>query len=353
MDWKQFFEGMFSLEFFSELHPLFVHFPIGILLILGVFSVLPSNKREKLEPSFDVFLKVGVFFSLLSCLSGYLLANLEEMKSDLVQQHQWLAILTTLVYLGILFIKKYRTYSIPFATILLLTTIYLGTILTHGSFQLWKDKVIHSVQTILEKPVSKPLPNISEEPEKSMPYEKEEALEEEEIALIPVKLAAIEEINALKALRIVVTQTQNNSPGLALNFVNVSALNPSIWAQLMSLKDQIISLRLNNIALKKQDLQQIALCKNLQNLQLANTQLNDDSMILIAQLPYLEQLNVYNNPLTDTGVLALQKCITLKKLFVWKTNCSQLALTELKKKLPSLQIEGGYQVLTKPDSIKK
>ncbi|MHA8050444.1 hypothetical protein V7S79_04970 [Aquirufa sp. ROCK-SH2] len=352
MEWKQFFEGLFSLETFSELHPLFVHFPIGLLLLLGFFSLLPKSKRERLEPSFDYLLKAGVFFSLLSCVSGYLLANLEEMKSSLVQQHQWFGISTTLIYLAIIFIKKYRNFSLPIATIFLLITFYLGTILTHGSFKLWKENVIHSVQTLLEKPKPKSLETISAEPEKSIPFEKEDIMEEE-ILPLPMKEANVEAINALKTQGIVVTKMEENSQGLALNFVNVSSLDPSILAQMMSLKDQIVSLRLNNIPLTKQDLQKIALFKNLQNLQLANTHLSDESLLQITQLPFLEELNVYNNPLTDKGVLALQKCKVLKKLFVWKTKVSQSALAELQKNLPALRIEAGFQVLSKPDSIKK
>lgn len=353
MEWKQFIEDTFTLAKFSELHPLFVHFPVGLLLVFGFFTFLPQSKKALLEPAMDILLKAGVFFSILSCISGYLLANLEEMNSSLVQQHQWLGISTTLVYVALIFIPKYRTYITVLATILLLITISLGTIITHGSFNVWKEKVIRSVETILKKPIPAPVDSPVKEPVETYDDEKEEAVLPDVVEEKPALEISQEWIKSLSAQGVVVTKSGEKVNGLSLNFVNVSDLDPAILDQMMLFKDQILALRLNNIPLDKLALEQISQCKNLQNLQLANTQLSDESLPFIAQLPHLEQLNVYNNPLTDKGILALQKCTSLQKLFVWKTKASQSALQELQKKLPALRIEGGFQVFTKPDSIKK
>lgn len=353
MEFKQFFEDTFTLAKFSELHPLFVHFPIGLLLVFGFFTFLPQSKKALLEAAMDILLKAGVFFSILSCLSGYLLANLDEMNSALVQQHQWLGIATTLVYAALIFIPKYRTHITGLATILLLITLYLGTILTHGSFKLWKEKVIHSVETLLKKPIQAPVDSAVKEPAKSHLHEKEEAISTDMVEEQLVLEVDKDLIKSLSAKGVVVTQSGEKANELSLNFVNVATLDPAILDQMMLFKDQILALRLNNIPLNKLALEQISQCRNLQNLQLANTQLSDESLLLLAQLPRLEQLNVYNNPLTDKGILALQKCTSLKKLFVWKTKASQSALQELQKKLPALRIEGGFLGFTKPDSIKK
>lgn len=354
MEFKQFLEDTFTLAKFSELHPLFVHFPIGLLLLFGFFTFLPQSKKALLEPAMDILLKVGVFFSILSCLTGYLLADLEEMNSLLVQQHQWLGISTTLVYVVLIFIPKYRTYITGLATILLLITISLGTIITHGSFNVWKEKVIHSVETILKKPIQAPADSpVKEEPIETYSDEKEEAVLTDAIEEKPALEISQEWIKSLSAKGLVVTKSGEKANGIALNFVNVSTLDPAILDQMMLFKDQILALRLNNIPLDKLALEQISQCRNLQNLQLANTQLSDESLLLLAQLPRLEHLNVYNNPLTDKGILALQKCTSLQKLFVWKTKVSQSALQELQKKLPALRIEGGFQQLSKPDSTKK
>lgn len=353
MEFKQFFEDTFTFAKFSELHPLFVHFPIGLLLLFGFFTFLPQSKKALLEPAMDILLKAGVFFSILSCLSGYLLANLEEMNSRLVQQHQWLGISTTLVYVALIFIPKYRSYVTGLATILLLITLYLGTILTHGSFNLWKEKVIHSVETLFKKPIQGPVNSPVKESAEAYFAEKEETVLPDVIEEKPALEISQELIKSFSAKGVVVTKSGEKANGLSLNFVNVSTLDPAILDQMMLFKDQILALRLNNIPLNKLALEQISQCRNLQNLQLANTQLNDESLLMLAQLPRLEQLNVYNNPLTDKGILALQKCTSLQKLFVWKTKASQSSLQELQKKLPALRIEGGFQGFTKPDSIKK
>jgi hypothetical protein len=207
-----------------------------------------------------------VFFSILSCLSGYLLTDLEEMNSLLVQQHQWLGISTTLAYVVLIFIPKYRTYITGLATILLLITLFLGTIITHGSFNVWKEKVIRSVETILKKPIQAPVDSPAKEPVETYADEKEEAVLPDVVEEKPALEISQEWIKSLSAQGVVVSKSGEKANGIALNFVNVSSLDPAILDQMLLFKDQILALRLNNIPLNKLALEQISQCKNLQNL---------------------------------------------------------------------------------------
>ncbi|MDZ7647674.1 MAG: hypothetical protein U5K54_11135 [Cytophagales bacterium] len=84
----------------GRVHPLLVHLPIGILLLVIVFEWLASVKRFKyLKKSIRLILWIGFASAAFSCLTGYLLLQSGEYEPTAVDRHQWAAIALTSIAL--------------------------------------------------------------------------------------------------------------------------------------------------------------------------------------------------------------------------------------------------------------
>lgn len=129
------------LEFIGRLHPAIVHLPIGIfvLVLLLEFAAL-HPKRKIWSSAIQPINIIGIIFSLLSLLTGLLLAEEGNNNEDDVNVHKWTAIATTLLFVGytlgrnkIIQQRIVHVTSLIILSIGLLSTGHLGGSLTHGS----------------------------------------------------------------------------------------------------------------------------------------------------------------------------------------------------------------------------
>jgi uncharacterized membrane protein/mono/diheme cytochrome c family protein len=132
------------LQLLGRLHPLLVHFPIGLLVVALFMELLTvGGKRKGLREGAYWVVYLGTIFATLSALFGWLLRTQEDYSGELVDNHQYtgiattvLAILTTLLLR--LTIKgklpDFRAYRMGLtATVVVLTIAgHLGASLTHG-----------------------------------------------------------------------------------------------------------------------------------------------------------------------------------------------------------------------------
>jgi len=132
------------LQFLGRLHPLAVHFPIGLLVVALFLEFLCiGGKRKGLRDGINAIVYLGGVFAIISALLGWSLSSAEDYQGDLVQLHQNMGIATAIgaVITAILLrntIKEklsnfilYRLFLI--ATVVLLTVAgHLGSELTHG-----------------------------------------------------------------------------------------------------------------------------------------------------------------------------------------------------------------------------
>src|SRR5882672_2471135 len=81
------------LEFFGRLHPMLVHLPIGILILVITWILIFEFKKKKVSRSVLNFtLAAAALTAIASACTGYLLSRTGEYDETILSQHQWLGI---------------------------------------------------------------------------------------------------------------------------------------------------------------------------------------------------------------------------------------------------------------------
>lgn len=128
------------LEFLGRFHPVFVHLPIGILLLACICILLSfSAKFVGLKPAISIMLLLGTLSAFVSCLTGYLLASGGDYDVTLVSNHQWMgisvAILSTVLWIIYNKVESNTVLGAISGILILLISVtgHMGGSLTHGS----------------------------------------------------------------------------------------------------------------------------------------------------------------------------------------------------------------------------
>lgn len=134
-----------TVYFFGRFHPLIIHFPIVLILLVLIFEVLDKKSNLKI-PQYLKGMILGV--SLISCLAsmilGFLLYITGEYTGEIVRQHLWGGVLLTFTISLAVFLfltvqqKKSQYIYVGYITLLissnliLIYTSHQGGSLTHG-----------------------------------------------------------------------------------------------------------------------------------------------------------------------------------------------------------------------------
>ena len=132
-------------QLIGRLHPLIVHFPIGLLVTALILELLTlTGKRNGLREGITWMVYLGSVGAVVAALCGWLLITFEDYGDPLVQSHQNFGLATTLLSItsALLLNRAIHNKSsnyLPYRITLLLTVISLfitghqGASLTHGS----------------------------------------------------------------------------------------------------------------------------------------------------------------------------------------------------------------------------
>lgn len=132
--------------FFGRFHPLMVHLPIGFLLLAVFFALLSLKEKFKaLYVAVPVSLLVGSISAAFACITGYVLSLSGDYDTEILDDHLWAGIFTTIISFLAYFISikkiplrlfrstKTLVVSIIIIFICINVTGHLGGSLTHGA----------------------------------------------------------------------------------------------------------------------------------------------------------------------------------------------------------------------------
>ncbi len=146
---------------------------------------------------------------------------------------------------------------------------------------------------------------------------------------------------------VIVIPVAKNSNYLLANFVTAGSPADSTLQLLVSLKKQLVWLKLDNTTIGDSALDHVAACASITRLQLNNTNITDKGLAKLQSLKQLQSLNLVGTKVTANGILQLQKLSNLKSLYLYQTNVSSNDWNNLHKAFPSVQLDTGkYTVST-------
>jgi mono/diheme cytochrome c family protein len=138
-----------AFEFIGRFHPVFVHLPIGVLLLALLLQWISFRPGYTIPaPVMKMIWWIGIIGALISCITGYLLSLNGEYEKGLVNIHMWLGIAVASISLLVaskIFLKDYGLVYKAGTILLFLLIIFTGHFggsLTHGSDFLtagWSD----------------------------------------------------------------------------------------------------------------------------------------------------------------------------------------------------------------------
>lgn len=133
----------------GNLHPLFVHLPIGILIMAFLMELYYKNRPAPKDNGTVLFaLGIGTLSALFSVASGWFLGDGGGYDESLLFNHKWIAVAFAVGSLLLFFLKKssgkqaQRAYFPVFIVVLVLLTLtgHYGGSLTHGEDFLFQEE---------------------------------------------------------------------------------------------------------------------------------------------------------------------------------------------------------------------
>src|SRR5690606_23018597 len=92
-------------QFLGRLHPLAVHFPVGLLLFAAVIELFTiKNYHSPYRAGINLMIYVGASAAVLAAALGLVLANVEDYGGETLTLHQWTGVATAVLGLITLFL---------------------------------------------------------------------------------------------------------------------------------------------------------------------------------------------------------------------------------------------------------
>jgi uncharacterized membrane protein len=155
------------IEFLGHLHPVFVHLPIGFLILAYLLQYFFKIKEGKFK-LIDFVLLLGVASSLFAAFLGWMLSLSGGYEENLLNWHRWTAILVCVFSIFLLAYKWFKKggyattlYHVMFQLMMLVLVLagHFGGEMTHGEGYLFSfesnvttNKNGSNQKSVLQKP---------------------------------------------------------------------------------------------------------------------------------------------------------------------------------------------------------
>ena len=141
----------------------------------------------------------------------------------------------------------------------------------------------------------------------------------------------------------VVYPLAKNSPALSAEFFSVSQFKPESLKDLLTIKEQLVSLNLAKMPITDEDLKTIGQFTNLRKLNLSFTNITGATLNELKGLKELKHLSLSGTKIAATTLNGLSSLDQLTKLFIWNTG---LKREDVSLKNKNLVIETGFRTDT-------
>lgn len=120
------------------MHPVVVHLPIGILLLICLYYIFTkAEKRQSQYGLISFALLGGMLTAIAACVSGLLLAGSGDYDKSAVNPHQWMGIVTAVIAIVCYVLHRLHKRFLRTLMVLLVLCIiiagHLGGSITHGA----------------------------------------------------------------------------------------------------------------------------------------------------------------------------------------------------------------------------
>lgn len=131
-------------------------------------------------------------------------------------------------------------------------------------------------------------------------------------------------------------------PALAVEFFGASQYKPTQLQELLEVKEQIVSLNLNKMPVKDEELTTISQFKNLRKLNLSFTDITGKGLAALQPLEHLQQLSVSGTALAANDLSGLKQLKSLNALIAWNTRVKPGEQALVQQKLNNTRIQWGF-----------
>jgi uncharacterized membrane protein len=133
------------------------------------------------------------------------------------------------------------------------------------------------------------------------------------------------------------------SPALGAEFFSAQSYLPEQLKELLTVKEQVVSLSLNKMPVKDEEIKTISQFSNLRKLNLSFTNITGTTLNELSKLKELRQLSLSGTAIKKDDILKLSSLKKLSHLFIWNTALTETDITALKNAMKDIAFEKGFK----------
>lgn len=306
-------------NFLGRLHPLVVHLPIGIYVLVFIFQYFTPKRLRENRKVISLMLLCGAVFSVLAALFGWLLSLSGDFSENALFSHKWFGIVFSLVASFLFGLHQWlinnsrtlKTYHAFFMLTMVLMTItgHFGGNLTHG------EGYLSAVQS------SDQNKKIQRSNGLLLPVSGSAIALNDSLPVVPMPDSKA--IIALKKAGFTVNPISLGSGLLHVSAINMQEIKFDDLKLLSPLAQNIYWLELPDKNISDQAMTHVSFFVNLTKLDLKNTKITGAIAKDLVKLQSLEYINLVGTGFDDNGLIEIRGMKKLEHVYCWGSRVTE------------------------------